>query len=286
MRRTSRFFACLAAAIAQVFAACVPSPALAKHTLPQIEAMLDHFVCYFVDSDGFTPPKGVKLKDQWTDPPRGVTITSRQLLCNPASKDGKVMARSNSHLVCYWIDEATDVKKTVLITNQLDPKTPQRLSIGAEKYLCVPSGKQPFKSEKRPKLPAIPTNLDHFKCYDATTNKAVINKSYQVTDQFQPYQFKDFKPAVLCNPTEKFIDGESKGGMIHDDAHLMCYLFTQDWLTKEDEEEDKKKGKLVPPTTESKVLIANQFERKGAEFNVHGPTLFCFPSLKETVTEK
>jgi hypothetical protein len=238
-----------------------------KPGVPEVEAALDHFLCYFAADNEFKGPTDVSLKDQWAEKPKPATVMSRQLLCNPAGKEGAVPKRSNSHLVCYDIG-VEDFKKDVLVENQLDRKKKQPLSLISERYLCLPSGKR-ISDEKEDisKLepPPIPTDLDHFKCYQVKRVTKAEGK-YQVTDQFRDYDVELIEAVLLCNPVEKFRKDESRGERLHPSAHLVCYL-------------------LKSNTQTQWVRVANQFE-KHVKFQVNGPNLLCLPSTKETVEKR
>jgi hypothetical protein len=242
------------------------------------EAVLDHFLCYaIVDNQmEFVGPQGLELQDQFFEELLPEKVSSRDYVCNPTSKaekpkdekqpppEGIKPRRLNTHLVLYGINR-TKITGQISVTNQLDKK-PQLLTLIEQRFLALPSGKQIIKDmNKLPKnLPAVPTNIDHFKCYTVDQKKApTYTRTYDVTDELYSDEIKAPRAAFVCNPVEKHVKGEPPKTRSQTFAHLACYV-------------------IASASRRDTVRIVNQFEPKGSiPLDVDGPDFLCIPSTKE-----
>jgi hypothetical protein len=226
------------------------------------ETVLNHYLCYPIDNDGFRPPHGVEAADQFlNDLKRPITILRRDSLWIPVTKNHKKHPFPEAHLVCYVAEEPKSIRKWVRMSNQFDFETPYgEQNMEAQKLigLCVPTGKS-LKLDDRP--PPIPDNVSHFLCYSTqgVLNTFPVNLDDQIYTT--PTKFTVRPPDRLCNPADKFVDGKPSPRQ-NNDAHLVCYPVTP-----------------PPGFKAQKVLIHNQFET--ARVTIEQPNRLCVPSLKQ-----
>lgn len=224
---------------------------------------LDHFLCYQVATDQFSPPL-VNLHDQFgsyqgVQPlPATAGAPSDNQLCNPVIKTlsnaagGLVgpqypVSNPQAHLYCFSDNTGTTPTVQVSVQNQFGTGT---LSVGKSTRLCLPSWKYDPNQDPASGLASgsvAPTawtdpanlNLNHFQCYQVVPPSAVgggfSNKpaSVQLQDQFGVYQTVTIgAPKELCAPVIKQVvtaSGAPVGGpsAINTDglqgAHLLCF---------------------------------------------------------------
>jgi len=99
----------------------------------------EHYKCYDVDPDSFTPLT-VTLKDQF-----GVskpTLLKTKYLCTPVDKNGEGIVDPVRHQVCYEMKPTMSPNKLVEINNQFGT---QMFTVKDERLLCVPSTKKVLK---------------------------------------------------------------------------------------------------------------------------------------------
>lgn len=256
------------------------SPTPTESGFKEVEAVLDHFQCYFIDQTKTEVYVGTQadLQDQFLTEPKPVKVGNHILLCNPVEKtitdskgEKKITPRKHldAHLMCYQLP-TDDMRKTKLITNQFEPKE-QKINTTFANLLCVPTGKTKItKDNPAPENPKIPeeNDLDHFVCYMLADDHVDLKKRAHLEDQFVNDGFTVNSRRYLCNPVAKTVkakDGKPKTTeRHHPDAHLVCYLL-----------KDPKKIMGV-----EKVVIHNQFESK-AVIQTENLAYFCVPSTKK-----
>jgi hypothetical protein len=189
-------------------ALCVPS----EKKEPPVEKKLDHFKCYTTYS-WLSVDETIKLKDQFGAD--SVQVHRPTEFCNPVEKthEGKLSPITNpdAHLTRYAISSPSVPDRNVLVTNQFGEN--KSLVVSQPFSIMVPTQKFPHQK---------PTDLDHFKCYEATGQS--INARVDLRDQFNVQDdVVVFEPFALCNPVQK-----SHAGVVtpieHPDDHLVCYL--------------------------------------------------------------
>lgn len=224
---------------------------------------LDHFLCYQVATDQFSPPL-VNLHDQFGTylgvQPHAATAgaPNDNQLCNPVIKTlsdaagGLVgpqypVSNPQAHLYCFSDDTGTTPTAQVSVQNQFGTGT---LSVGKSTRLCLPSWKYDPNQDPSSGLASgsvAPTawtdpanlNLNHFQCYQVVAPSAVGGgftkkpASVQLQDQFGVYQTVTIgAPKELCAPVIKQVvsaTGAPVGGpsAINTDglqgAHLLCF---------------------------------------------------------------
>jgi hypothetical protein len=200
---------------------------------------LANFKCYEADSE-HRVNKTVKLKDQFGLEPR-VVVGEPNIFCNPADKDGGGIADATAHLACYSIHTDDEQSRTVVVKNQFGTDT---LTLGDSQLLCVPSEKNGVRST---------LNLDHFKCYEAESDKAV-SKNVNLTDQFGAEKVLVGKPGLFCDSVDK-----NDGGIKNPTANLTCYK-----IDTEDTDEQSRT-----------VVVKNQFG--AGNLTVGDSQLLCVP---------
>lgn len=229
------------------------------------QAELDHFKCYKTKpakgAVKFTPPVDpVTLADAYET--KTTTVIKPDTFCNPVSKNGEPINDPTAHLRCYKIKDVKGQAKfpgdDVASANQFGP---EQVRLTKAATLCVPSEKDGVASA---------LNLDHFKCYKATTRKKTATftkREVSLQDQFfdGPRQTLVDKPVVFCGPVSK--NGE---GIRYPDAHLRCYKI--------------KDAKGQEPFAGRDATITNQF---GEEMvSASKPKLLCVPSSATSATEE
>jgi hypothetical protein len=227
------------------------------------EKALNHYLCYRVNAEFEPPQSTIRLADQLTQPAAVVDVGARLSLCNPARKGRSPEApHPAAHLVCYFI-KGPSANTRVEISNQFNPNTkgPQKVEVGEPVKLCVPSGKT---GNVRPsKLPPIPEDVDHFKCYVAFTDVRMRLFKVFVTDQFFSDQVTVVGNSELCIPADKTVDGKPRGSRKEPRAHLACFTVR------------------AKSETEG-ALIVNQFEPEKI-ISVFEPLHLCLPSTKKVI---
>lgn len=215
---------------------------------------IDHFKCYRVKQtrlSGSLPGREGELLEQGRKPSRSVRlvdqlesgrekVTKPVLLCNPVAKElggaSTPIADSESHLVCYRIDERTKgfEQEAVGVKNQFGATT---VDLRRRDVLCVPSSKDVLRGKTR-NVPKARSSkpLSHFKCYTARHRGAAASFNVSLADQFERRRDKVLGPTRVCNPVKK--DGSK---VTNEFAHLTCHPFD--------------KRKLSPRV----VLARNQF---------------------------
>ncbi len=108
-----------------------------------------------------------------------------------------------------------------------------------------------------PPPPVIqPSDLDHFKCYEALQPN-FRQRTVGTRDQFGQRRARVLRTRQLCNPVSK------NGGKVQQPrAHLVCY-------------ETRDTGNATPPRT---VIVTNQFGQR--KLTTRRPNRLCVPSLK------
>lgn len=225
------------------------------------EDVLDHYVCYrLVEPPAFVKPN-LQLIDQFFIKPRIAITVGPEYLCNPARKEGSRRSHPNEHLVCYNLQQAAAVFHAT-IANQLRRDGVKVVTV-FERVLCIPSGKSTTSSP--PPEPERPRVVDHFKCYTAPGNAPNVGRRVRLDDQFGTFFRNVLRESWLCNPTEKVIDGQQHGPMLHNLAHLVCYPLNPE-------------GPVPPPTIA--VRIRNQFHEVLPLTVIKDPSVLCVPSSK------
>ena len=108
-----------------------------------------------------------------------------------------------------------------------------------------------------PPPPVIqPSDLDHFKCYEAL-QPTFRQRTVGTRDQFGQRRARVLRTRQLCNPVSK-----NGGRILQPRAHLVCY-------------ETRDTGNATPPRT---VLVTNQFGQR--KLTTTRPNRLCVPSLK------
>jgi len=75
--------------------------------------------------------------------------------------------------------------------------------------------------EDYPLIGDLPTDVDHYKCYDVKAADAEEGLLVRLTDQFRERAFEVKNPKLLCNPAEKHHNGTTAIQNIG--KHLACY---------------------------------------------------------------
>src|SRR5438874_6518336 len=118
--------------------------------------ILDHYECYLIKPFQSFHPREVDLKDQFGE--RKAVITGSFTLCNPVSKNGAPIRRTDAHLVCYLQKPMDFQPRKVTVANQFGRGN---LTVVKPETLCLPSGKAKIKAPS----PPIPERFDHYACY-------------------------------------------------------------------------------------------------------------------------
>ena len=265
--------ASVVAAMAVFAAGCTaPRPVPTTVDWHDQEAVLDHYLCYTIEGG---VNQHVKLKDQFPIDPKPIHVVKRLYLCNPVEKtyeERKVERKHlESHLVCYEFLEE-QVQRQLTVTNQITPKG-ARIDTDHTRALCLPTGKT--KRLHDPAPPAIPTDVDHFKCYAPkikTPDQPPRHRPVHLHDQFVDTDFTMVRENPdVCNPVDKTLldkEGKEKKDPVqrkHPDAHLVCYL-------------------LDAKPHAQHVRIHNQFE--DTLVTTKDATRLCVPSTKTDNTPK
>ena len=222
------------------------------------EQRVDHFRCYIVP---MSPVLNVAatLTDQF-DVAAGQVEQITQLVivrfCNPVQKtlsSGVItpIVNINHHLTLFTINTQPVVLRTVVVKNQFGQ---QVLTTADAKILAVPTGKA---LPPNPAPPA-PTDLDHYKCYNASGN--AVNVLANLKDQFLSENTTVLRPVLFCNPVKK-THGGIIVGILNPDVHLVCYATSASSFAG------------------TSINIRNQFVSL-TNLVVRQPDLLCVPSLK------
>lgn len=111
-----------------------------------------------------------------------------------------------------------------------------------------------------PPPPVQPSDLDHFKCYEALQPN-FRRRLVGTRDQFGQRRTRVLRTRQLCNPVSK-----NGARILQPRAHLVCY-------------ETRDTGDPTPPRT---VLVTNQFGQR--KLRTARPNRLCVPSLKRRGT--
>jgi hypothetical protein len=230
---------------------------IAQAQLPP-DQRVDHFRCYLVPT---SPALTVaaQLVDQF-DAAAGQVENINHLIitrfCNPAQKTlptGVVtpIVNVNHHLTLFTINTQPIVMRQVIIKNQFGQQT---LTTADARILAVPTGKALPPSPP----PAPSTDLDHYKCYNASGN--AVNRTVNLKDQFLSENTTVLRPVLFCNPVKKS-HGTITVGILNPDVHLTCYATSTSQFSG------------------TSINIRNQFVTLSG-LPVRQPDLLCVPSLK------
>jgi hypothetical protein len=222
---------------------------------------LDHFLCYQVGSDQFTPPL-VDVTDQFgvTNGVQPLSASSPHAwdnqLCNPVIESamgrhfdvtGPIYGVGNAgaHLYCFTDSSHNSPSVNVSVQNEFGTST---FVVSRPTRLCLPSWKFDPNQDPSNVLSAGSTspsawtdpallNLNHFQCYRLTSAEDVEGFSHrprvvQLQDQFGTYSAFVGPAEELCAPAVKQVVS-STGSPIGassainsdgvDGAHLLCY---------------------------------------------------------------
>src|SRR5215470_132627 len=221
------------------------------------EQRVDHFRCYIVPQAP-TLLVAVKLVDQFDAAASMVeNITQLTIVrhCNPVQKivNGVItpIVSIKHHLEMFTFNTQPVVLRQVVISNQFGQQT---LTTADAKILAVPTGKA---LPPNPAPPA-PTDLDHYKCYNASGN--AVNVLANLKDQFLSENTTVLRPVLFCNPVKK-THGSITVGILNPDVHLVCYATSTSSFAG------------------TSINIRNQFVSL-TNLVVRQPDLLCVPSLK------
>jgi hypothetical protein len=173
---------------------------------------LNHFQCYEVDRQAYTPMV-ISLADPYGASTE-VRVRRLKRLCNPADKNGENPSAPAEleHYLGYEIKQRggfASVSRLLVDTQfgQLDLriKRPELLLLPASKSLVAPPG------------PLNPATLDHLACHRVRGARFRL-EGVQVVDQLDAYGVDIKKPFRLCSPADK-----NNEGILEPDRHLLCY---------------------------------------------------------------
>lgn len=213
-------------------------------------ASTDHFKCYQT-RQGVPVNRLVLLRDQFDDVAQETEVIQAVKFCNPVEKthrgDVTRIQKENNHLIFYSISTSVGPPKVVTADNQFGV---QELNVLQPVFLALPTEKSGF---------GAPTNLDHFKCYQATG--APVSARVDLNDQFhgEPGVLV-FEPKLFCNPVEKIHGGVTP--IQNPVDHLVCYNIRGNPFA-------------------AQVQARNQFGPQN--LIVESADLLCVPSLKLAV---
>lgn len=219
---------------------------------------LDHYHTYKVEQL-ITSGQVVTLRDQF-----GVeTVPVRYLdqFANPVSKNGEGIQDPLTHL-SWWVIDYPEPERRVLMHNQFGD---QDWKVGNARYLLAPAR----KSRTQPPTEPLPTNRNHFKCYEVLSGP-VLQKDVVLDDQFGHRTAVVDTPRYLCNPAEKRTQTGLIFPIVDPVTHLACYDL-----------------RPIQPYN-IPVFIHDQFFASPSPINLLYDLLLCVPSQKEIVvpTEK
>ncbi len=233
---------------------------------------LDHFKCYVVNVTE-EPLRNVVvfLQDQFDSAAERfetAEIRRPRFFCNPTIKqhgDARTdISAPNNHLTFYRIrarfrEHVNEVRR-VLVQNQFGT---QELLTYRPEYLLVPTKK--MKVDGIPTQHDNPSDIDHFKCYAATSPPREPN-TIRVQDQFDTelVQAKIRLPKFFCNPVRKIHHNFTRNivrDIDHPLDHLTCYAMGQ------------------KNHRNHTIIVENQFD-DDEQLDLLKPGLFCVPSQK------
>jgi hypothetical protein len=223
---------------------------------------LDHFLCYLIQPPQFEGKPGLTMLDQFNPKPIPFTLTSRELLCNPVSKNNEPIINRQGHLTAYTMQgPATEPRNIPVIVGNQFGENQRYVVIRAMRFM-VPTGKELQPTTPLTNVPPPPPipRLDHYACYQVKPEAAFQQRNVVLQDQFGRLEGEVYEPAFLCNPAEKLIDNRPAGEVIDRRDHLMCYALKTGFQPK-------------------KALIHNQFETR--EIEAARPAFLCLPSTKQ-----
>ena len=246
--------------------------------IPNPPLNLDHFLCY-VPAQSMVFQTFALLKDQFdaaadtTQPVKDLRIVR---FCNPVVKilpNGRwtPVRHWDAHLTLFQMDPQPSTARRVFVRNQFGE---QVLQARQAETLAVPTGKVLGATPTH--LPAIPTDIDHFKCYNASGKS--VNQTVGLRDQFSPAELlvgpnpsatvKVLAPTAFCNPVEK-TRGLGADAIVTPItnlvAHLACYAIT--------------KPTGIPFLQNPQLLFINNQFGSGA-VTVYVADTLCVPSYK------
>ena len=240
--------------------------------------VLAHFKCYGVLS-AFEPapripdPFVVTLDDQFNSSLgllEDVEVKEALRFCNPVEK--KFLATTTSILsatapptfYAYGPRAPTAPLPTIIgevaVFNQFGD---QILDIESANILAVPTQKL------EPNPHAVPTDLDHFKCYFAkgeTPKGKSLFKGLlvvELSDQLESLKHKLIEPLLFCNPVQKTDPAGVVIGVDHPLDHLTCYTLS-----------------TLTATNLKEVVMRNQINSDDVLLEVGFGDLLCVPSEK------
>jgi hypothetical protein len=226
---------------------------------------LDHFLCYMVEPTQFPGRPGLSFIDQFSPKPRPFALATRELLCNPVSKNNEPILNKQNHLTGYVVKPMAvagvpSLNIPVVVGNQFGQG--QRYVVLEQTKFLVPTGKAIMIPGQEPaQVPPIPPRFDHYACYAVKAETQFQPRGVVLQDQFGRTEGEVYQPSFLCNPAEKLIEGKSTGPLVNNRDHLMCYAIKAGFQPK-------------------KALIHNQFEPRVAVEAVR-PEVLCLPSTKQ-----
>jgi hypothetical protein len=203
------------AAVMVLFTGCTPTP-----VVPPVQPICnDHFKVYAVEN--LEAGHEVTLEDQFDrelDTKEEVRLAVIEFFANPVSKDGSEIQCQNAHLTWYRFDDQGP-ERVVTFKNQFDDQTWQ---LGRPAYLLAPTEKEYPETEG-----GFPEGLDHYKCYEASSEK-FSEREVVLEDQFDKSLDRQERavvqrPAFFCNPVSK--NGEE---IKYPENHLACYLIVSE----------------------------------------------------------
>jgi hypothetical protein len=237
---------------------CTPTAAMPCPSPPLQPGGLDHFLCYPVTADEFTPPL-VQVTDQFGQlgpfqplPASKASGADPNLFCNPVEKIllsptgvptlSYPVGNPQAHLYCFGEPASAPVEQNWVVSNQFGSET---VTVLAPFKLCLPSWKFDPNASPTNDLAAagsVPQAdwtdssnlaLNHFECYKVSA-AAFPDEPTVVAlhDQFGTYNALLGLPTALCAPAVKQVvdtQGHAVGppSQINSDgfggAHLLCY---------------------------------------------------------------
>ena len=230
---------------------------VANAQVPPVNEALDHFKCYFpLEARVLQQEPPVQLQDQF-DIARNEFETVKDMrivrFCNPVEKTrGRRITpiiHPTHHLTMFLINPQPIIPREVVVRNQFGV---QHLDVRDPQVLAVPTGKSLTLGVQ----PTPPTDLDHYKCYNASGRK--IGAVVRLRDQFHTELVRVLEPMGFCNPVRK-IHGDRNVGVQNAKDHLTCYTIT-------------------PTPFQGTVVIANQFGL--GPVSLAKADILCVPSQK------
>lgn len=178
-----------------------------------------HFQSYDVNEPE-SVTETVTLVDQFGA--RTVRLEEIDWLLNPVEKrrTGKEpvpIERPEEHFTCYEISYMSSPARTVHVRNQFVGDS--TLRIGRPLALCTPAAKTLTGTPGAP-----PSDLDHFECYDVTSESPIFtSETLTVVDEFGTRTVRLDRARELCNPVEKRRAGMAPEPIKRPAEHYVCY---------------------------------------------------------------